>query len=95
MNAQPMSAPWNFATHSPVGASHQHERDSDCTLDPAVDVCIYCHVSHGDPCPECSGRGYHVAGCAMSDEASDCAHVSELSPDGNGAFCRYCGETVE
>lgn len=23
-----------------------------------------------------------------------CAHESELTPDGNGAFCRFCGETL-
>jgi len=41
-----------------------HAKDSDCDghLD-ADDVCLVCSVYHGDPCPECSGRGYHGAEC--------------------------------
>ncbi len=40
-----------------------HERDTDCTLDPETNVCRECGVFHGDPCPRCSGRGFHEPGC--------------------------------
>lgn len=36
-----------------------HSRDSDCTLD-ATDTCTACGVYHGDPCPDCGGRGFHA-----------------------------------
>lgn len=42
-----------------------HSRDSDCTVDPATDCCVECHVLHGDPCPDCEGRGFHADGCAL------------------------------
>lgn len=40
-----------------------HHTDADCTLDPADDTCRICGVWHGDPCPECDGRGYHSEEC--------------------------------
>lgn len=53
-----------------------HETDADCTLD-ATDTCIRCGVTHGDPCPDCGGRGYHALDCAailaiaMAEEGID------------------------
>jgi hypothetical protein len=41
----------------------EHSRDSDCSLGPD-DLCITCHVYHGDPCQDCGGRGYHTSNCA-------------------------------
>jgi len=38
-----------------------HNHDSQCTLD--QDTCTVCGVYHGDPCPVCLGRGFHVSGC--------------------------------
>ena len=40
-----------------------HTRDSDCTLDPLTDTCHDCGVHHGEPCPECEGRGFHAPKC--------------------------------
>ena len=40
-----------------------HTRDSDCALDPRTDTCRDCGVYHGDPCPECGGRGFHALDC--------------------------------
>lgn len=28
------------------------------------------------------------------DDRDGCEHVSEITPDGNGVYCRYCGETL-
>ena len=54
--------------------SHRlHQFDSDCTLD-AHGMCIHCHVWHGDPCPACGQRGYHMATCPEL-EADGPAHA--------------------
>ncbi len=29
-------------------------------------MCPGCCVDHGDPCPICSGRGFHADGCTSS-----------------------------
>lgn len=42
----------------------EHSRDEDCDVDPESDCCRLCGVYHGDPCPECRGRGFHVDGCS-------------------------------
>ena len=39
-----------------------HDEDRDCALDEA-DVCTLCGVYHGDPCPKCGGRGFHLEDC--------------------------------
>lgn len=57
-----------------------HHTDSDCTLNPADDCCIDCGVYHGEPCPGCGGRGFHVGPCADLCEATDaieCAGMRE------------------
>lgn len=43
-----------------------HTTDTDCTLDD-TDTCTVCGVTHGDPCPECGGRGYHNEGCSGNE----------------------------
>ena len=40
-----------------------HDKDADCSLDD-LDVCTGCGVWHGDPCPDCGGRGYHAEDCS-------------------------------
>lgn len=52
-------------THWPT-----HQKDSDCTVTGEDDdwTCTECGVWHGDPCPECEGRGFHNAGCSLSDD---------------------------
>jgi len=42
----------------------EHERDADCEVDPRTDSCRACGVYHGDPCPACGGRGFHVPDCS-------------------------------
>lgn len=42
-----------------------HETDADCAMFLIDDTCTECGVYHGDPCPGCGGRGYHVASCSM------------------------------
>jgi hypothetical protein len=48
------------------GCTVLHSVDSDCILD-RDDLCILCHVLHGDPCWTCQRRGYHKAGCSQAD----------------------------
>jgi hypothetical protein len=40
-----------------------HTRDADCTVDPTTGTCFACGALHGDPCPDCGGRGYHEPAC--------------------------------
>ena len=46
------------------GSDHAH--DSDCTVG-EDGCCEDCGVSHGDPCDECDGRGFHNDGCSEID----------------------------
>jgi hypothetical protein len=41
----------------------QHEKDTDCTVDPETMICTVCLVDHSDPCPDCKGRGFHRPTC--------------------------------
>ncbi len=43
----------------------RHRTDADCTL--IEDCCVGCGVLHGEPCPQCGGRGFHTDGCAALD----------------------------
>lgn len=38
-----------------------HSQDEHCFV--VEGECSVCHVWHGDPCPECDGRGFHEKGC--------------------------------
>lgn len=40
-----------------------HTRDEHCVVGDNG-CCTVCGVSHGDPCPDCGGRGFHNEGCA-------------------------------
>lgn len=45
-----------------------HVADSDCapyldTLTGDGNECSVCGVYHGDPCPQCNGRGFHKLDC--------------------------------
>lgn len=40
----------------------EHSQDADCTLD-EDGMCTICGVLHGEPCPECGGRGFHKPDC--------------------------------
>lgn len=48
----------------------RHTQDSDCTLN-SFDCCTVCGVFHGDPCPECTGRGFHKENCSESDATTE------------------------
>jgi len=41
----------------------EHEKDSDCTIDPKTDLCVGFGVIHGDVCTDCGQRGYHRPDC--------------------------------
>ena len=47
------------------GSPDDHDCDADCAphIDPKTCMCRVCGVEHGDPCPDCNGRGYHADGC--------------------------------
>ena len=42
----------------------KHSQDSDCTVDPATDLCVGCGVHHGEVCEHCGGRGFHRDDCS-------------------------------
>ena len=49
----------------------EHTSDADCLLANSLDTddtCRICGAYHGDPCPECGGRGYHQPDCSHVDE---------------------------
>jgi hypothetical protein len=50
-------------------AGREHACDADCAdwLD-ETNTCTVCGTYHGDPCPDCGGRGYHSADCNHVDE---------------------------
>jgi hypothetical protein len=48
-----------------------HQKDSDCTVDPATNSCSVCNVDHSGLCYECGGRGYHGVGCVYSDATEE------------------------
>ena len=41
----------------------EHTKDNHCTL--VEDTCIECGVYHGEPCPDCEGRGFHNENCSL------------------------------
>lgn len=52
----------------PEARARGHSRDAHCRLGPEG-LCIVCGVHHGDPCPDCGGRGFHAEACpALSGE---------------------------
>jgi hypothetical protein len=55
----------------------EHIKDTDCILDD-TNTCTVCHVYHGEPCPECGQRGYHLETCSLCDvDCSKCNHVDK------------------
>lgn len=40
----------------------EHAADADCRLDERA-TCVACGAYHGDPCPDCGMRAYHLDGC--------------------------------
>jgi hypothetical protein len=53
-----------------MNTTTEHTKDADCTVDPTTDSCRECGVYHGDPCPACDGRGFHVDGCDVLGETA-------------------------
>jgi hypothetical protein len=39
-----------------------HERDEDCSVN-QDNVCDECGAAHGEQCPHCLRRAFHLAGC--------------------------------
>lgn len=49
----------------------KHDKDSDCTVDPATGYCTQCYVLHTqEPCPTCGGRAFHTAPCLGQSQQS-------------------------
>lgn len=46
-----------------AGKTHEHSKDSDCTVDPRTSACTECGAGHADPCLFCSQRAYHSDWC--------------------------------
>lgn len=44
-----------------------HSSDADCAPYLLDGECSVCHVTHGDPCETCGGRGWHKDGCDEID----------------------------
>lgn len=55
--------------------ANEHHQDADCTLD-ENNVCSLCNVIHGEPCLQCSGRGFHVDDCPRIDDQKRADHAS-------------------
>jgi hypothetical protein len=51
----------------PLEPSHNHNKDADCSVDPATDMCTVCGVYHGEACDECGGRGFHGDACSLNE----------------------------
>jgi hypothetical protein len=49
------------------GEIPEHSKDSDCIVDPRTDLCTVCGVMHGEPCPDCGGKGFHTSACTGSN----------------------------
>lgn len=73
----------------------KHRRDGDCVLD-ETETCIVCNVGHGDPCPDCEARGFHLdtcsemrgcPGCGRQDYRHEpgCEVAASLNPSTQGA----------
>lgn len=45
-------------------AGANHDKDSDCTVDPKTDCCIVCGVGHMGGCGVCGGVAFHKSGCS-------------------------------
>lgn len=75
-----------------------HTKDSDCTLNEKGE-CTLCGVVHGDPCPECSGRGFHQGDCSYlisgnePDPLAD--HTDDVCPCGDVDCSRPFGHPTE
>lgn len=52
--------------------SGRHMRDEDCTVGPDG-CCLVCGVTHTEPCHDCHGSGYHLAGCEEIDSGENAA----------------------
>jgi len=49
-------------------APRGHDCDADCAEYLVNGECTICGAYHGDPCPDCNGRGYHLPDCNHVDE---------------------------
>lgn len=61
-----------------------HNQDSDCTVDNGA--CTVCGVSHGCPCKDCGGIGFHEENCSeaglVDDSERERKRLQELFPVG-------------
>ena len=51
-----------------TAAKLDHDCDADCAGWIFEKTCVVCGAYHGDPCPDCGGRGYHALDCSHVDE---------------------------
>lgn len=63
------------------GIHHDHDEDSDCAPFLVDDECSICGVHHGEACPSCSGRGFHVGGCYEIASHTDGCRLAYLAGD--------------
>lgn len=48
----------------------RHRTDEECTVG-CDGCCTVCGVSHGAPCLECGGRGFHRERCSKVEESEE------------------------
>lgn len=51
-----------------------HTHDDQCTIDPATGLCFDCGVLHGDPCPSCEQKAFHLDSCPIYLDSIEMSH---------------------
>lgn len=71
---EPADDPPEYLGPTPPPRAHACDEDCHPFLHGEEDEhqeCSVCGVSHGDPCPECDGRGYHDPDCSEVIERAE------------------------
>lgn len=67
---------WVLINSVPMDGS-KHVAEFHCVVDEETERCVICDVSHKNPCPDCSGRGYHRLPCIILDPKRSIFPVEE------------------